>query len=298
MRNVAQQVVFITGASSGIGLVTAKKFAELGAKVFLVSRNEAALQQAQNDIVLAGGIAAYVTADVGSFAQLAAAADECLDRFGRIDTWVNNAGVAIYAKLLETPLSQHERLFRTNYFGVVHGAMIAIPRMSDEGAFITIASIAGDISSPIMGAYAASKHAVRGYIASLRMELRTAASRMTVTLIKPSGIDTPIAEHAANHMAGEAMIPPPIYDPSLVAAAIVDAARRPRREITVGGLGRLQVIAASHFPRLLDWLGTPIANILIDRDSPITPGDNLAEAAADERPRSKAQTGRSLSLYQ
>lgn len=76
MRNVAQQVVFITGASSGIGLVTAKKFAELGAKVFLVSRNEAALQQAKNDIVLAGGIAAYVTADVGSFAQLAAAADE------------------------------------------------------------------------------------------------------------------------------------------------------------------------------------------------------------------------------
>ncbi len=298
LKPLAEQVVVITGASSGIGLVTAKLAAARGAKVVLVARNAASLAEAVAAIRSDGGDAIYAVADVGDRAAVDAAATAAVARYGRIDTWVNDAGVAIYAKLVDTPLDEHQQLFRTNYFGVVNGALVAIAHLrAAGGAIITVGSIASDLPSPILSAYAASKHAVKGFVDALRMELIADAVPIAITLIKPAGIDTPIAQHAANHVAGEALIPAPVYDPSLVAEAILDAAQHVRRDITVGGAGRLQVLLGTHFPTLLDRLARFMIPAMSDPSRAKTESMTVFTPEQPGQERSGIQPGRKTSLY-
>jgi NAD(P)-dependent dehydrogenase (short-subunit alcohol dehydrogenase family) len=239
-------------------------------------------------------------ADVGDAAGLEAAAAYAVEVFGRIDTWVNDAGVTIYAKLTDTPLDEHERLFRTNYFGTVNGCQAAIPHLAKQGgALITVASIVSDMSAPLQGAYAASKHAVKAYVETLRMELGAAGVPIQVTLVKPSGIDTPIGQHAANHEGGEAQVPPPIYDPQLVADAILHCAVHPTRDVTVGGGGRAQVLFATHFPALFERLA-PIAAAatFIDRKKAQPQPSNLKWGVHAGKERSgEHPLSRKTSLY-
>lgn len=298
LKPLADQVMVITGASSGIGLITARDAARQGVSVVLVARNETALRDVVAEIEAAGGQAAYAVADVGERAQVNAAAGVAIVRFGRIDTWVNCAGVAIYARLIDTPEHEHRRLFQTNYFGVVHGALTAIEHLRAQGgALITVGSIAGDIPSPVMGAYDASKHAVKGFVDSLRIEVNADRLPISVTLIKPSGMNTPIAQHAASHVDGEALIPPPVYDPQLVADAILRAAQHPVRAETVGGLGRVLVLLGTHFPAVLAKIGGSVAPLLSDSTLPKTAGSNLYRAAQDGDERADHGTGRRVSLY-
>jgi short-subunit dehydrogenase len=196
--------------------------------------------------------------------------------------------VAIYAKLLETPLDEHERLFRTNYFGAVNGAAAAVPHLREAGgALITVGSIVSDLPAPIMGAYSASKHAVKGFIQSLRIELAADKLPISVTLIKPAGVDTPVAEHAANHGPGEALLPPPVVDPERVAAAILDAAVHPRREVTVGVAGRAQVLLGTQFPALFERIAPALMPLLFDPTRRKTPGSNLFRPGADGEERAE-----------
>ena len=298
LRPLAEQVIVITGASSGIGLVTARRAAAAGAKVVLVARNASALSQIVNEIRDQGGDATFAVADVAVPAEVEAAACAAIEQYGRIDGWVSNAGVAIYAKLLETPFDEHERMLRTNYLGVVNSANAAIPHLRDlGGAFITVASIAAELPSPVLGAYTATKHAVKGYIESLRIELIADEIPVSVTLVKPSGINTPIGQHAANHVPGEALIPPPVYDPELVADVILDALVTPRREITVGGAGRAQVLFGEHFPALLDRMAGWLIPRLSDPTRPATEANSLFEPSNDGRERSGTEHGRAVSLY-
>jgi len=298
LKPLDQQVLLITGATSGIGLATAREAARRGAAVMLVARDEDTLRRTAETIRETGGQADFAVADVGDLDDVRRAAARAIERFGRIDSWVNNAGVAIYAKLADTPIAEHEQLFRTNYFGAVHGALTALEHMRETGgAIITVASIASDIPSPIMGAYAASKHAIKGFIHSLRIEVTADKLPVAITLLKPSGIDTPIAEHAANHVDGEALIPVPVYDPSVVAAAILDAAERPRRDVTVGGGGKLQTLLGEHFPQALDHLGRWFEPMLVDKDKARTGSSNLDRPVGNGKVRSSEQSGRTFSLF-
>jgi short-subunit dehydrogenase len=189
---------------------------------------------------------------------------------------VNAAGVAIYAPLRATPREEHERLFQTNYWGVVNGCLVAARALEAQGgAMITVGSVVSDLGTPILGAYAASKHAAKGFVDSLRIELLAAKVPISVSLILPGGIASPLAEHAANHLGHAAKIPPPVYAPEDVAAAVLYCAVHPRREMVVGGVAALQRLGHALAPHLVDRISTWMIPLLGDRHRPAPMLDNL-----------------------
>jgi len=249
------QVVVLTGASSGIGLVTARQAAERGAHLVLCSRDDDALQQLAQEINDNGGTAVAASADVADQQALRAVADAAIKEFGRIDTWINNAGVSIYGRLEEVAPSDHRRLFETNFWGVVNGSLLAAEFMRPRGGvIINVGSVLSDLSIPMQGMYCASKHAVKGFTDAFRMELEEQGTPIAVCLIKPSAIDTPYTTHARNYMRMKPQNPMPVYDPALVAHAILHCAVHPKREVVIGGGGRAMTAAAHWLPRLTDLI--------------------------------------------
>jgi short-subunit dehydrogenase len=255
LKALKDQVIVITGASSGIGLVTARMAAKRGARLVLNARNKEALRRVTKEINAEGGEAIDVAGDVGVLNDVQNVADEAIRRFGGFDTWVNNAGVSIYGPVLDQTLPDQRRLFDTNYWGVVHGSIVACNHLRRRGgALINIGSVLSDVAIPIQGTYCATKHAVKGYTDALRMELEEEGAPISVTLIKPSAIDTPYTEHAKNLMSVEPQNPPPVYAPETVAEAILHCAENPERDLYVGGGGAVLATAGHHAPRLTDKL--------------------------------------------
>ncbi|HYQ85308.1 MAG TPA: SDR family oxidoreductase, partial [Rubrobacter sp.] len=253
LKKLQDQVLVITGASSGIGLVTARMAAAAGAKVVLSSRNEHDLETAVEEIRQAGGQATFEIADVSSQREVEWIAQTALREYGRIDTWVNNAGVALYGKLMDTPLDDMRRLVDVIFWGVVHGSRTAVPHLSRQGgALINVASVLADRAVPLQGAYVAAKHAVKGFTDTLRMELEADGVPVSVTLVKPASIDTPLFDKARSLMEVEPQPVPPVYAPDLVARAILDCAQKPLRDIEVGGMGKAMSIFNTVAPRLTD----------------------------------------------
>jgi short-subunit dehydrogenase len=269
LKPVKDQVIVITGASSGIGLVTARMAAKRGARLVLTARNHRALQKAAEDIVAdesGGGMATYVAADVSDESALRRVAEEAVGRFGRIDTWVNGAGVSVYGRLMDVSLADQRRLFETNFWGVVIGCRIAVPYLRKGGALINIGSILSDRAVPLQGIYSASKHAVKGFTDALRMELEHDGLPISVTLIKPYSIDTPYAEHAKNYLATEPTFPLPVYAPEVVAEAILHCAEHPTRDVYAGGTAKVMATLSHLAPRLTDKVMTMLFDMqLSDR---------------------------------
>lgn len=297
-----EQVIVLTGATSGIGLVTARLAAAEGARLVLVARNEAALASLAQEINEDDGNARFVAADVARGEQLRKAADEALEAFGRIDTWINNAGVSVYGTLEEVAEEDSRRLFDTNFWGLVNGSLLAAQHMRGTGGtIVNIGSTLSDRAIPIQGMYCASKHAVKGFTDALRMELEADGAPIMVTLVKPSAIDTPYKDHAKNYLGVRPENPPPIYAPETVAETILFAAENPVRDVFVGAGGKAISALGEYAPRLTDLLMENTMISLQKTDEPVAGADKEglykpADASLSERGGYKGHVAES-SLY-
>lgn len=256
-KPVKEQVIVITGASSGIGLATAREAARRGARVVLSSRDETDLQRAVDEIQAEGGDAAYHVGDVADLAALESLAEWTAREFGEIDTWVNNAGSGVYGRIEDVPLEDARRVFETNYWGTVHGSLVALAhfrqrRSERQASLINVGSVLSETGYPLQGHYAASKHAVKGFTDSLRLEIDEAGLPVNVTLIMPAAIDTPYPEHARNYLVTEPQHQGPVYAPEVVARAIVTCAQSAHRNLRVGAPAKMFTMLEKTAPGLAD----------------------------------------------
>ena len=253
LKKVHEQVIVITGASSGIGLTTARLAARKGARLVLAARSESALQELTSEINTGGGQSVYVVADVSRLEDVQRIAAAARSAFGSFDTWVNNAAGSIYGRILDVPLDEERKLFETNYWGVVYGSRIAAEHLRKRGgAIVNVGSVASDRAIPLQAAYSASKHAVKAYTDALRSELEKDGAPVSVTLIKPAAIATPFFRHAKSYMGAQPTAPPPMYAPDVVASAILRAAEHPMRDVLVGGMATFLSAMGRFFPRAGD----------------------------------------------
>ncbi len=254
LKKVADQVIVITGASSGIGLATAEEAAKRGAKVVLAARSGQTLNDVVGRVTAAGGDAIAVPCDVTDRGQVDALAGAAVARYGRIDTWVNNAGLGMYGRLDESAEPDARRLFDVNFWGVVNGCLAALPHLKPKGgALVTVGSEVSDAFVPLLGIYVASKHAVKGYVDTLRVEVEEVdKAPVAVTLIQPTAVDTPFPQHARNFMDKEPKLPTPQIEPKDVAEAILAAAASHTRDKTVGIMSLVNTTIAKVAPSLGD----------------------------------------------
>lgn len=256
LKPLNQQVIVITGASSGIGLATARLAAERGAKLVLIARSAETLRSLAAEIRGSGGEAIHVVADVADREKIYAAAQEAIHCFDRIDTWINNAGVSIYGSLDEVSEADSRRLFDTNFWGVVNGSLAALPHLKERGgALINLGSEVSEAIVPLQGMYSASKHAVKGFTDALRVEIEELGKApVSITLIQPTAVNTPFPQHARNYMGREPKLPPPLINPEQVAEAILKAATEGGRDVKVGAMAVVNTAISKLMPNLGDKL--------------------------------------------
>jgi NAD(P)-dependent dehydrogenase (short-subunit alcohol dehydrogenase family) len=253
LRPVHEQVVVLLGASSGIGRGAALRFAERGAPVVVSARSSSGLESLVAEITDRGGRAEAVVCDVSKAEQVQAVADAALAAYGRIDTWVNLAGVALFAPFEHTTAEEFKRVVEVNLLGQVHGAMVALPHLRrDGGSLICVSSMGAKRGIPLQTAYCASKHGIDGFVESLRTELQHDRSPVSLTNIMPATINTPLFDNARTKLGVKPTAPPPVYQPDLVVDAILHAAEHPVRDLVVGGAARAVILTESLAPRLLD----------------------------------------------
>ncbi len=253
LKPLREQVVVITGASSGIGLATARMAVERGARVVLVARNEEALQDIKQQLN-AGERVLHVQADVGDREQLERVASETFAHFGGFDTWINNAGSSVWGRFDEVSDEDHYQVMQTNFWGTHYGSSIAVKHLRDKGgALINIGSVESVNALPFHSSYSASKHAIKAMTDVLRVELQKSRTPVSVTLVRPSSTDTQFMDHSKNYLPSAPVFPPPVYAPEVVARAILNAAEHPQRDVYIGNAKLLSKLA-QNAPRLADWI--------------------------------------------
>ncbi len=272
LRPLRDQVVVITGASQGIGRETALQLAVEGASVVIAARNEEALGTLAAEVDRLGGRAEAVVTDVGEWHQVDALARRAVERFGRIDTWVNNAAVSLYGTFDALTAEEMERVIRVNLVGQMYGTLAAIPHLKGQagGTIVNVGSALSTRAIPLQAPYVAAKHGIKGFTEAIRMELERDAPGLNVVLILPSSINTPLFSLARSKLGVMPMPVPPVYEPRVVAEAILFAAGHRARDIVVGGSGKMLVE------------GERISATLTDRY--MLQGDRLFRQQQTERP--------------
>jgi NADP-dependent 3-hydroxy acid dehydrogenase YdfG len=304
-RPLADQIVVITGASSGIGRAIARAFAAKGARLALLARNQPALEAAAEEARRAGTEALVLPLDIADEPAVEAAAAAVEARFGRIDTWVNNAMATVLSPAQQMTPDEFRRVTEVNYLGTVWGTLAALRRMvpRDEGIVIQIGSALAYRSIPLQSAYCATKFAVRGFTDSLRSELIHDGSRVRLSMLQLPAVNTPQFEVARSRLPKHPQPVPPIFTPELIADATLYAAERAPREMIIGGPALQAVVGQKVIPGLLDRYLASKAYSGQQADLPYDPNrpDNLFATVPGDHgahgPFTDRANGRSLQLW-
>jgi short-subunit dehydrogenase len=254
-RPLNEQVVVLTGASSGIGRQTAVTLAGRGAKLVLAARSEEALRDVAREIESRGGKALVVPTDVADHTQVNRLAQSAVDHFGQIHTWINDAAVSQYATVENSTPEEIEQVIRIDLLGAIWGmkAVLPILRRQNEGTIVNVSSVLGMLSVPLQSAYCAAKHGLIGFADSLRMELASEGSPIQVVTVLPGSTNTPFFDHARAKLGGKHPMPiPPVYEPTAVADAIAHVCERPQRDVVVGSASKMFVMLQRLNPWLVD----------------------------------------------
>ncbi|HZX96478.1 MAG TPA: SDR family oxidoreductase [Myxococcales bacterium] len=301
-RPLSDQVVAVTGASSGVGRAIARAFGAAGAKVGLIARGKDGLEAAAEEIHKAGGEALVLPADVSHASQVQVAARAVVERWGRIDTWVNDAMVSVFSPVVEMTPEEYRRVTEVNYLGTVHGTLAALRYMAqaNSGVILQIGSALVYRSIPLQSAYCASKAAIRGFTDSLRCELIHDRSRVKVCMLQLPAVNTPQFDVVRTRLPRHPQPVPPIYQPEVIARAALHLAMHPRREMWVGFSAAKAIAAQKFVGGLLDrylaragW-DSQMDNRPIDplsrRDNLVAPlpGDRGAHGDFDARARTRS----------
>ncbi len=281
LKPIGVQVAVIFGASSGIGRLTALEMAKRGAKLCVSARSVEGLKSLVEEIEETGGEAFYVEADAAVFDEVQAVADKCVERYGRLDTWIHNAGAFLFATVDLTEPDEYKRLIEVNLLGQIYGAKAALPYLKKNGgALIHVTSVEAVRTAPYQSAYGASKHGVQGFLQVLRAELAHDNIPVSLTEIMPAAINTPIYEKGRNKMPFKLRPVFPIYHPQIVTDAILYAAENPVRDLIAGAAGLGVVYAERISPKVADFASVTIGFIGQDggeKDTPEQFTDNLFE---------------------
>jgi short-subunit dehydrogenase len=257
MQGIKDKVIVITGASSGIGRMTAQTLAKAGAKLVLAARGKDSLQETARECEEAGAQVIAVPTDTTDRKAVDQLMRRALESFGQVDVWINGAAVSLFGKFDQTPEDAFRQVVETDFFGYVNGARVALPHFKErrQGTLINIASIVAHTPQPYTSAYVTSKAAVRALGESLRMELALDQFKdIHVCTVMPATIDTPLFQHAGNYAGRAVKAMEPVHRPEEVARVIKGLIVRPRREVIVGNDGRVMVMERRMMPGLFERL--------------------------------------------
>lgn len=299
-KPLEQQVVVVTGASSGVGRAIARAFGAKGACVGLIARTQVALEDAAEEIRASGGQALVLPCDVADAAAVEHAADQVIATWGRINTWINDAMVSVFSPVSEMKPEEYRRVTEVNYLGTVHGTLAALRYMrpANDGVIIQIGSALVYRSIPLQSAYCASKAAIRGFTDSLRCELRHDRSRVRLSMLQLPAVNTPQFDVVRTRLPNQPQPVPPIFQPEVIADAALYAARKAPRELWVGGSAIKAILGQRVIPGALDrYLGRigyraqqtkdPLVPRPDNVDAPIQV-DHGAHGRFDDRARSRS----------
>src|SRR5215204_6426916 len=247
-------VAVVTGASAGLGRATAVALARRGWRVALLARGQAGLEGAHGDIEAAGGQALTMPLDVADAAAVCAAADLIVEKWGRLDVWINNAMATVFGPADRVPSDEWTRVTEVTYLGAVHGTLAALKHMraKDRGVIVQVGSALAYRSIPLQAPYCGAKSALRGFTDSLRSELIHAKSDVHVTMVHLAAFNTPQFDIARNCLPKRAKPVGRVFQPELAADAIVRASRERRREWWVGMPAVEAILGTRVIPQLLD----------------------------------------------
>jgi NAD(P)-dependent dehydrogenase (short-subunit alcohol dehydrogenase family) len=282
----ARRVVVITGASAGVGRATARRFADEGAAIGLLARGGERLEAAAREVKDAGSEALSLPVDVADPEAVEAAATRVEDELGPIDVWVNNAMVTVFAPVAELTPDEFSRVTEVTYLGSVWGTMAALRRMRprDRGTIVQVGSALAYRGIPLQSGYCGAKHALQGFLDSLRTELIHDRSGIRVTSVHLPALNTPQFSWGRAKTEQAPQPVPPIFQPEVAAEAIVRAASNPRREVWVGWPTVRAIVGDKLAPALLDRRLARTAYDDQKRDEPVSAKrpDNLFEPAVGD----------------
>lgn len=293
-KDLAGKVVVLTGASSGFGKGAAVEFARAHAKVVLAARREELLDDLANECSAEGGDALAVPTDVSIRADVEHLCATALEAFGRIDVWINNAGVGALGRFERVPLDVHEQVIATNLYGTLYGSYVAYRQFLAQGGgvLINIASELGFATVPYYSSYSAAKHGVVGLAGALRQEVKqNRIEGVHICTIMPTAHDTPFFDHAANYTGHEVTPPKPLHDPQHVVDAIVRIARDPEDKQIVGADGVAKLVMANVLPGVSEKMGAKQMH-KTQMEKPPPAGDSPGAVRAPMREGTGVSAGR------